>query len=176
MKEGARDRRRDDVRRPGEKSNEPGGREKAPDGASSLEKRTEELRGRPTVEDGKEDGPAGNTDGAEAVQDYGTIAPVHGDPSLDPVTTPFDVARMAGYGSGSFDALEGVDKMVMGEVDATREMHVDSETDGGPMQMGPLETIFSDDAGFGDMNLGLTAEEDPSNRDWCKELRFGGAD
>lgn len=134
-----------------------------------MENRRPDPRSRPA----KENGPGENTDGAEGVQDYGTIAPVHGNPSLDPVTTPFDVARMAGYGNNSHDALQGVDKLVMGKVDARKEMHVDSETDGGPMAMGAKESIFSDDAGFGDMDLSLDPDEDPATTDWCHCLRTG---
>jgi hypothetical protein len=99
-----------------------------------------------------------------------TMAPVHGDPSLDPVTTIWDIANMAGYGDGpGYDALDGVDRMVTGEADASRELRVESNTEGSPLDVGT--SLFSDAGG----ELRLGRDEDPAERDWKADLRGDGS-
>jgi hypothetical protein len=76
-----------------------------------------------------------------------TIAPVLGDPSLDPADDPWDVATMAGWGDvredgSGHDAMMGVGQMATGEADAMAELDVDSATDGGPMELADDESII----------------------------------
>lgn len=80
-------------------------------------------------------------DAGREIDKMGYIAPVTNH-KLDPVTSIWDIAHMAGFGSRGVeghDALEGIDKMVMGEVDAMEEVRVHSWTEGGPLEIGPSE-------------------------------------
>lgn len=97
----------------------------------------------------------------EDVSDHLTIAPVTSH-TLDPVTSPEDVHRLAGGDARFHDSMEGVDAMVMGDVDAMSELQVESNTPGSPMQLGPEESIF-DGQGRHDE---LGDEEDPGKFDW----------
>lgn len=100
----------------------------------------------------------------------GTVAPVEGNPSLDPANGLWEVAYMAGYSdrehTPGHGALQGVDRLVTGEADANRELRVESATEGGPMQLGPDESIFADDRGAGTHGAG--GGEPP--RDWTAFL------
>lgn len=80
-------------------------------------------------------------DEGREIDRMGYIAPVTNH-TLEPVTSVWDIAHMAGFGRqgvDGHDALEGIDKMVTGEVDAMKEAHVESWTEGGPLQIGPSE-------------------------------------
>lgn len=107
----------------------------------------------------------------EAMERQATIRPVHGDHSLDPVTTPWDIARLAGYGDDAYETMQGIDDLVMGRRDAMREARVESETEGGPLDLEVHESLYSDDADFGDLNTGLREGERIGDCDWCRELR-----
>lgn len=66
----------------------------------------------------------------ERVATVSTIAPVQGDPSLEPADNPWELAMMAGWGDPNedgrgHDALQGVDALVLGEVDANDEIRVE---------------------------------------------------
>lgn len=90
------------------------------------------------------------------------IAPVT-EHRLDPVTTPHDVANMAGFNGRSHDAMQGVDQMVMGHVDAVAELEVDSATPGSPMQVHESESILNQDRRHDQ----LSEDEHGTSFDWC---------
>jgi hypothetical protein len=109
---------------------------------------------------------------AEAVARQAEAAPVHGNPTMDPVTTVWDVALMAGYGDGAgYETLQGIDDYVLGNKDAMQEARVSSKTEGGPLDLDPYESIYSDDAGFGDVNTSLEEGEGIGGVDWRRECR-----
>lgn len=108
-----------------------------------LEERSRELREGPR--DGGSDPDPDTGDGAsmwERIEGQAAIAPVMGNPSLEPAHRPYEVAMMAGWGAGDgYDAMMDVDKMVLGEVDATRELEANSATEGRPLQLGRSEDL-----------------------------------
>lgn len=108
---------------------------------------------------------------------YSTIAPIFPN-DFDEENAFTGLAEMAGFGGREkgigHDALEGIDAMVMGRVHAPGELAVDSATSGGPLELDPFETLFSDDAGFGDLDptLPLDSTEDPGVFDWVSHYRI----
>jgi hypothetical protein len=100
-----------------------------------------------------------------------SIRPVQGDPSMDPAPAMHRVSEMAGWsGAGGHDALQGVDKLVTGEVDANRELETPSATEGTPLQLAPDESVFSDDLGLGTHRAAASRDRG----DWCADLRLRG--
>jgi len=102
----------------------------------------------------------------EAAERFVTIADVHGRPTLDPATSPWDVSRLAGYGDGdeegNFDSMQGVADMVMGNVDANRELDAPSHHGGdNPMDMAPTESLYQKPE---------KDVEESWDDDWCAEL------
>ena len=88
---------------------------------------------------------------------------------FDEHNSPVGISEMAGYGGSSYDAMEGVDALVMdGGPDALAELDVGSNTAGGPLEMGPEESIFRDDEGWGDMNPEV--DDDDDDFDWMEDL------
>lgn len=132
--------------------------------------------GGPREPEGPEYGREPGEDAASAVSRQAEAAPVHGNPTLDPVTTVWDVALMAGYGDGAgYETMQGVDDYVLGKKDAMQEARVSSETEGGPLDLEKHESIYSDDAGFGDLTIALREEERVDTMDWRAEERsYGG--
>jgi hypothetical protein len=112
-------------------------------------------------------GPAEEMDGGGSVWDrvgrVSTIAPVMGDPGVEPADNPWEVAMMAGWGDVNddgrgHDALQGAEELLLGEADATAFMTVDPTPN---EDRAPMLTFQGDEAQ-------LTAEE--SHRDWCTHL------
>ncbi len=98
-------------------------------------------------------------------RDLAGIAPVTRH-SLDPVTSPWDVSRMAGFNGQFHDSMQGVDQMVMGNVDALAELEAPSSTPGTPMDVHPSESIL-----FGQQREDILDEHEcPSGFDWCRWL------
>lgn len=119
-------------------------------------------------------GPSGNAlkSRVEQLMDHATVGQVHGDYGLEPVTSVHDISDMAGYsGGGGFDAMDGVDKLVLGEADAMKELRPESATEGTPLELAPDESLLTDDVGHGDLTTGVPEEEDPKNIDWMAEFR-----
>jgi len=83
----------------------------------------------------------------KSAEALGTIAPVMGNPSMDPAAGDLiAVSYMAGFGGEAavgHDAMGGVDAMVLGDVDATQELKVESSTEGGPLELAPNESIYN---------------------------------
>ena len=82
----------------------------------------------------------------DRVTEVSSIAPVHGDPSLEPADNPWELAMMAGWGDPEgldrgHDAMMDVDLLVTGEVDAMEELRIDSATPGGVLSLGPNEQL-----------------------------------
>jgi len=88
------------------------------------------------------------------------------DHHLDPVTSIWDIAYLAGYGSGGYDTFQGVDDMVLGHVDAMHELDVGKGPSDAnhPLSLAPEESIFADDLMFGDM--GAYRHPDDDRFDW----------
>lgn len=66
----------------------------------------------------------------DRVSNVSTIAPIHGDPTLEPADNPWELAMMAGWGDPEengrgHDALQGVDALLLGEVDAREEIRIE---------------------------------------------------
>lgn len=110
--------------------------------AVELMRRSEEPE--PPLEEEEAPGRVPDAEGEASIWDrvaeVADIAPVHGDPSMEPADSPWEVAMMAGWGDvddrgRGHDAMMGVDRMVTGDVDAMRELHVDSATRGGPLTL-----------------------------------------
>jgi len=107
----------------------------------------------------------------ERAEHLGSIAPVMGNPSIDPANGDLiTVSYMAGYGGEAevgHDAMQGVDRMVTDpRVDATSELRFESHHGGPHLSMTRDESIFSGDAGWGEK--GLTYDEGPAQgQDWC---------
>jgi hypothetical protein len=124
--------------------------------------------------DGRDPDEGGGDDNAWArAERRATIAPVMGDPSVDPAHEPWEVTYMAGWGGpggGEYGTLQGVDDYVVGDADATRELRAPSATAGGPLRIADGETIYEDRANTGIMSTRLRPEEDPSRTDWCSHL------
>jgi hypothetical protein len=102
----------------------------------------------------------------------GSIAPVQGNPSLDPAGSMLGPARMAGWSpaAADYDALQGVGELATpGGPDATRELLVSSSTEGGPLDLAPDESAFDDTLGRGTHSLSLDEGE---RGDWTVGLRL----
>jgi hypothetical protein len=111
----------------------------------------------------------GVDDPRHPVERFSTIAPPTNH-HFDEHNVPTGVAEMAGYGRRGFDAMEGVDALVMdGGPDAVAELDVDSNTRGPPMALAPEESIYRDDEGWGDMDGGLWGDND-DDFDWMGGL------
>lgn len=106
----------------------------------------------------------------ERTEKVGSIAPVQGRPTMDPAPPMHQVAMMTGWLPGHNDPLEGIDKMVTGEVDARQELRVESNTPGSPLQLGMTESVYSDDTCEGSHGCSLSAEEKGDRTDWCAWL------
>lgn len=82
----------------------------------------------------------------DRVLDLVTVEPPLGSPSTDPM--PADagpaLASMAGWNGGEIghDAMDGIDRLVTGEVNAMREMEAPSATRGTPLQMEESESVY----------------------------------
>lgn len=95
------------------------------------------------VEDMTEQTPAveSHPDTEREIDKIGYMRPITNH-TLKPITSIWDIAHLAGFGGRDgegFDALEGIDKMVTGEVDAMSETRFESWTEGSPLQIGPSE-------------------------------------
>jgi hypothetical protein len=106
----------------------------------------------------------------DRIEGQAGIAPVMGDPKPVAPPAPWEVSQMAGWGSGGYDTLDGVDRMVLGEADANRELRVDSATEGGPLEIADGESVYDDRHGTGIMSMSMGPKEDPANFDWCAYL------
>jgi hypothetical protein len=102
-----------------------------------------------------------------------------GNPSLHPAGGDLiAVSYMAGDGSDvpwDHDAMDGVDWLVLGHADATRELAVDSATGGtgsGPLRVEPEESVYSDDHLLGTHDMRIDAGQAGDDCDWCAELRL----
>lgn len=147
-------------------------------------------------------GPPASPGGADGAEDDGEdsiwsraerhayIAPVQGEPSLEPADAPWEVAMMAGWAGDEegrgHDAMQGVEAMALGDVDACAELDVESATPGTPLELGPSESIYSDNTGRGNMTLEVATDggwmrefmlawdetpgADGGPRDWCSHL------
>lgn len=105
----------------------------------------------------------------ESLERHTQVASPHGNPTLDPSTTIWDVAYMAGYGGSAQDALQGTDKLVTGEADAMQLLAAPSATEGTATQLASDESIFADDDGAGDMDVFGGSDREWSD-DWTEEL------
>lgn len=97
-----------------------------------------------------------------------TIAPVQGDPSIEPANEPWELAMMAGWGDPEergrgHDALGGVEDLLLGKVDAMKEMDADLEDGGSPLQLREEERM--DRRVEADHGLGVEEEGD-----WCSHI------
>ena len=135
--------------------------------------RTEDDGGAPAKREPPDEPTDNSRSRLRRLQDQARIAPIQGNPSLDPVTSPWDVARMAGYDGDAYDAMAGVDKMVTGEADAMEEMELETATEGTPLELAADESLLSDDTGEGDLTLDIDPAADPENIDWAAEMRIG---
>lgn len=97
-----------------------------------------------------------------------SVKPVMGDPSLDPANEMIQVSRMAGYGDGAFDSIQGVGRLVTGQTEEPPglDLRAESATPGAPLELGPHESAFDDRAGLGTHSLRVEG-----GGDWCRELR-----
>lgn len=120
----------------------------------------------------------GARDAWDAAERLGTIAPVMGNPSIDPAAGDLvAVSYMAGYGGEAmvgYDAMDGVDQLVLGNVDATRELEVESATEGGPLRLAAHESVFSDSHGLGTHGLRIGPVESGEAVSWDSEYRLYG--
>lgn len=121
----------------------------------------------------------GARDAWDAAERLGTIAPVLGNPSLDPASGDLvAVSYMCGYGGEAMvghDACDGVDRYVTGEADANENLRVEGHHGGPPLAMSPDESVMRDDLGFGDM--GATVPDGPAgDMDWDLGLRVGSGE
>jgi hypothetical protein len=105
----------------------------------------------------------------ESMERHAQVASPMGNPTLDPMTSIWDVAYMAGYGGPSQDALQGADKLVTGEADAMKCLAAPSATEGSACQLADNESIFSDDNGHGDMSVFGGSDREWSD-DWTEDL------
>lgn len=97
------------------------------------------------------------------------MAPVHGDPTLDPAGDAVAVSEMCGYNAGAagFSVLDGPDRLATGEADAGRFLRVEGSTPGPPLRLGPRELAgYLDVDGRGTHDTGLGARR----ADWTREL------
>lgn len=112
----------------------------------------------------------------ERIGRLGSIAPVMGNPSLDPAAGDMiAVSYMAGYGSDAeigHDSIGGIDDMVLGNVDATRELDAPSATEGSPLQIAPHESVYSDEHGLGTHNLRIGPAESGEAMSWTSEFKL----
>lgn len=104
------------------------------------------------------------------IEEYVQVHQVHGNHTLDPVTSVHDIAYMAGYGGDAWDAIDGVDLLVTGDVDAMKELEAPSATRGGPLELDDDESIFNDDTGHGDMAVLMPNEG--AGTDWTSYMRL----
>lgn len=99
-----------------------------------------------------------------------TLAPVMGNPSLDPAAGSLvQVSYMCGYGGEAavgHDAIDGVDRLVTGEADANGELEIGSATEGGPLELAPDESVYE--------GRGHNTYIEDGEVDYCAELRCGG--
>lgn len=117
------------------------------------------------------------SEGAAATANrLGTIAPVMGNPSLDPAGgSMVAVSYMAGYGGDAdvgHDAMDGVHLLVTGEADANRELEVESATEGGPLDVADDESIYRGEAA----KMAMTPDDGYECRDWCSALELHEAE
>lgn len=105
----------------------------------------------------------------EQLEEYVQIGQIHGNYTLDPVTSIHDISHMAGYGGDGFDAMGGIDLLVMGDVDAAGELEAPSATTGGPLKLDENESILNDDSGHGDMAL-FTEPETGDGVNWTEYM------
>ncbi len=126
----------------------------------------------------------------EASERMGSIAPVMGNPSIDPATGDLvAVSYMCGYGGEAMighDACDGVDRYVTGEADANENLRTQGWHGGTPLAMHPDESIMRDDRGSEDREaskpteptggrnwgrgLQVAPDEGPMSDGWCKWL------
>lgn len=96
----------------------------------------------------------------ERAEHMSTTAPIMGNPSMDPANPAMhELAEMAGWSQSHWghDPMQGVAGMAMGYVDANQELEAPSATEGGPLQLDPTESVYSDDLGAGTHGLGFAA-------------------
>jgi len=145
------------------------------DGLSSLRDRSRELMGSSDVREeeseppGPERAPPPDKGSMwDRVAEASTIAPVHGDHSIEPANEPWELAMMAGWGDPDergrgHDALGGVEDLLLGKVDAMEELGADLEDGGSPLQLTEeerMDTRIEADRGL------RVGDED----DWCSHL------
>lgn len=103
----------------------------------------------------------------DRIAKLGSIREIHDSPATLKPGDMSNVSEMAGWSAkGGHDAMDGVDRMALGETDATRELEAESATEGGPLELADGESCYDDRNGTGVMTTAL--EED--NFDWCSNL------
>jgi hypothetical protein len=149
------------------------------DGLSTLRERAGDLLGgppdaarRPRREQsgGRREGPGDGPDGDtmwDRVSEASTVAPVHGDPTLEPADQPWEVAMLAGWGDPEgegrgADALNGPGRMVTGELDAREEMGLGYDGEPGPLEVDPRATL--------DARIDAREQLGYERRDWTTHL------
>lgn len=104
----------------------------------------------------------------ERVESIGAIAPVMGNPSLDPAGgSMVAVSYMAGYGRETevgYDAMDGISGIALSHRDATAELAVEDPTPGDPLEIAPGESVYGDTTRLETRNT--------RGRDWCADLRL----
>lgn len=145
------------------------------DGLSSLRDRSRELMESSDVRSEESEPPGPETappPDKESIWDrvgaVSTIAPVQGDPSIEPANEPWELAMMAGWGDPEergrgHDALGGVEDLLLGKVDAMEELGADLEDGGSPLSLRDDERM---DARV-EADSGLEVDTDD---DWCSHL------